>query len=484
MVFNSYIFMLVFLPLTVIGYYILNRIQAGRGKAGQIFLLLMSLWFYMYTNKYYLLFIAGSIGFNYCIHLLLVRKDTRDIGGNRRKLLLALAVAGNLGVLIYFKYYNFFVDSLNLVFHTSFSIRELLLPMGISFITFQQIAFAVDSYKRETERCSFLEYALFAAFFPHLLSGPIILHGDFLPLLRDEERKKPDWDRIASGIGLFAGGMGKKVLLADVFGNAVNAGYGNVSGLNATTAVFVSLAYTLQIYFDFSGYSDMAVGISRMLNLDLPVNFRSPYKAATVTEFWDRWHMTLTRFFTRYLYIPLGGSRKGKTRTWINTMIVFLCSGFWHGASWTFIFWGFLHGMAMVLTKMLTRWIQKIPRAVNWFLTFLFVNAAWVLFRSGSFGTAKGMFLAMLSGQWGGLQTEVGDAFLNYLTRNIPKIPSWGIACAYLALGLGIVLFGRNLYERTEEECVSVKSGVAAVALLVLSVLAFSGVSTYVYANF
>ena len=484
MVFNSYIFMLVFLPLAVIGYYLLNRIQIGKGKAGQVFLLLMSLWFYMYANRYYLLFIAGSIVFNYWIHLMLVRKDGGEIEGSRRKLLLALSAAGNLGVLIYFKYYNFFVDSLNLVFHTSFSIRELLLPMGISFITFQQIAFAVDSYRKETERCSFLEYALFTAFFPHLLSGPIILHGDFIPLLRQEERKRPNWDRIASGIGLFAGGMGKKVLLADAFGSAVNAGYGNVDGLNATTAVFVSLAYTLQIYFDFSGYSDMAVGISRMLNLDLPVNFQSPYKAVTVTEFWDRWHITLTRFFTRYLYIPLGGSRKGKARTWINTMIVFLCSGFWHGASWTFIFWGFLHGVAMILTKMLARWIQKIPCAVNWILTFLFVNTAWVLFRAGSFGTAKGMFMAIFSGQWGGVQAEVGDAFLNYLTKNIPLIPSWGIACAYLALGMGIVLFGRNLYERTGEECVSVKSGVAAVILLILSVLAFSGVRTYIYGGF
>lgn len=484
MVFNSYIFILVFLPLAVIGYYLLNFLKIWGGKTGQIFLLLMSVWFYAYSNVRFLPFIAGSIFFNYCIHRLFVRKGEKAVRGNERKLLLATAVIVNLCILIYFKYYNFFVDSLNLTFSTSFSIRELLLPMGISFITFQQIAFVVDSYRGEAEECRFTEYALFTAFFPHLLSGPIILHGDFIPLLRDARRKKPDWDHMASGIYLFACGLGKKVLLADVFGSAVDMGYGDVSALNTTTAVFVTLAYSLQIYFDFSGYSDMAVGISRMLNLDLPVNFNSPYKAGTISEFWDRWHITLTRFFTRYLYIPLGGSRRGKVRTWVNTMIVFLCSGFWHGASWTFIFWGFLHGVAMVLQRIFGKWTVRFPVMFKRLITFLFVNTAWILFRSGSFGTAAGMFRVLLSNRWGGLQAEVAGEFVNYLTGIIPAVPSWGIATAYLLAGFGIVWFGRNLYEKTQKECVSVKSGIAVVLLLVLSTLSFSGVSTYVYANF
>ena len=484
MVFNSYIFILLYLPLVIIGYYLLNRLRIWKGKAGQVFLLLMSLWFYAYANVRFLPVIIGSIIFNYCCYLLFMRKDAKAVRGIGRKLLLAAVICVNLGVLIYFKYYNFFVDSLNIVFRTSFSIRELLLPMGISFITFQQIAFAVDSYRDEVEKCSFLEYALFTAFFPHLLSGPIILHGDFFPLLKDERRKKLDWNQFASGIYLFACGMGKKVLLADVFGSAVDIGYGDISALNTTTAVFVSLAYTLQIYFDFSGYSDMAVGVSRMLNLDLPVNFNSPYKAKTISEFWDRWHITLTRFFTRYLYIPLGGSRRGKVRTWINTVIVFLCSGFWHGASWTFIFWGFLHGIAMVLNRIFGKWISRLPSVFNWLVTFLFVNAAWILFRAGSFGTTVNMFRILFSNRWGGLQAEVSDAFLNYLTQYIPFIPSWGIAAGYLAVGLGIVLFGRNLYEKSGEKCLGIKSGIAVVILLVLSTLSFSGISTYVYANF
>ena len=208
MVFNSYIFILLYLPLVVIGYYLLNRLRIWKGKVGQAFLLLMSQWFYAYANVRFLPVIMGSIIFNYCCHLLFLRKDSKAVRGIGRKLLLAAVICVNLGVLIYYKYYNFFVDSLNMVFRTSFSIRELLLPMGISFITFQQIAFAVDSYRGEVEKCSALEYALFTAFFPHLLSGPIILHGDFLPLLKDENRKKLDWDQFASGIYLFACGMG------------------------------------------------------------------------------------------------------------------------------------------------------------------------------------------------------------------------------------------------------------------------------------
>lgn len=476
--------MLLYLPLVIVSYYLLNRLQIWKGKAGQFFLLIMSLWFYAYANVCFLPVILGSMVFNYFCHLLFMQKDGKALWGNGRKLLLAAVICVNLGALIYYKYYNFFVDSLNIVFRNSFSIRELLLPMGISFITFQQIAFAVDSYRGEAEKCSALEYALFTAFFPHLLSGPIILHGDFIPLLKDEKRKRLDWNQFASGIHLFACGLGKKVLLADVFGGAVDSGYGNIEALNTTTAVFVCLSYTLQLYFDFSGYSDMAVGVSRMLNLDLPVNFHSPYKARTISEFWNRWHITLTRFFTRYLYIPLGGSRRGKIRTWINTMIVFLCSGFWHGASWTFLFWGAFHGAAMVFHRIVGKRTDRLPSVLNWLVTFLFVNAAWILFRAGSFGTTVSMFRILFSNRWGGLQAEVSDAFLNYLTRSIPFLPPWGIAAGYLAVGLGSVLFGRNLYERSGEEWLGIKNGITVVILLVLSTLSFSGISTYVYANF
>lgn len=265
-------------------------------------------------------------------------------GGEWGKIFLAAGISINLAALFYFKYYNFFIGNVNVLFKADLEIRNIVLPLGISFVTFQQIAFLADAYRKETPDYALWQYALFVLFFPHIISGPIILHNDFMPLLNGD-RKKADWEQFASGIYTFAMGLGKKVLIADMFAEAVDWGYGNIAALNSTSAVFVSIAYSIQIYFDFSGYSDMAVGISRMLRLDLPINFNSPYKAATILEFWDRWHITLTRFFSKYLYIPLGGNRKGNLRTCLNTMAVFLCSGLWHGANWTFVLWGILHGI-------------------------------------------------------------------------------------------------------------------------------------------
>ena len=207
-------------------------------------------------------------------------------------------------------------------------------------------------------------------------------------------------------------GLGKKVLIADTFAQAVDWGYASIDKLNSTSALFVTVAYTIQIYFDFSGYSDMAVGISRILQLDLPINFNSPYKAKTILEFWDRWHITLTRFFTRYLYIPLGGNRKGKSRAYINTLIVFLCSGLWHGASLTYVLWGAIHGCFMVFTKYFIKTFEKIPNFINQCITLIFVNFTWILFRSGSFGDFKQMIQVMFAGNWGKLNDNLCEPFV------------------------------------------------------------------------
>lgn len=475
MLFNSYFFILVFLPITVLLYHILNR--SGKYCVAQYFLLVMSLWFYSYTNVRFLPIILLSICFNYIIYMLMSKCKLR-------KLLLVIALSFNLGILFYFKYYNFFIDSTNMVFKTNLSIRSILLPLGISFMTFQQVAFIVDAYNMKIERCSFREYALFIAFFPHVLSGPIITYDDFIPLLRDEKYRKINWDRLAAGIYMFTLGLGKKVLIADVFMKAVDYGYSNITALNTTSAVFVSLAYTLQIYFDFSGYSDMAVGISRMLNLNLPANFNSPYKAKTIIEFWDRWHITLTRFFTKYLYIPLGGNRKGQIRTWINTMIVFICSGFWHGASWTFVLWGFLHGVFLIFTKTFKKGIDKLPGVISWAVTMFFVNATWILFRAESFSTFKGMSRVLLSNNWGSLNKEICAAFETYLCGWMPALPYWSMACFYLILGTVIVLKCRNVEEKAERLNFSYKSAFLTVTILLLSILSFSDVKTYIYANF
>ena len=209
-----------------------------------------------------------------------------------------------------------------------------------------------------------------------------------IPQFLDREKKKVNADNLAAGIYLFAMGLAKKVLLADVFGDVVTYGFTTLEQLNSVTALLVMLSYTFQIYFDFSGYCDMAMGIGRMLNIDLPLNFNSPYKALTITEFWDRWHMTLTRFFTKYIYIPLGGNKKGKVRTYANILIVFLLSGLWHGASWNFVFWGLCHGIFMVLTRLFSDFFKKLHPALNWLMTFSFVNIMWVFFRAETFSQA------------------------------------------------------------------------------------------------
>lgn len=474
--FASYFFILIFLPIALIGYHTINGI--GKYRAAQFFMLIMSLYFYAYMDIHYLPVILVSICFHYVVFLMMRGRTNFALP------LLVLGIVFDLGCLFYFKYYNFFIDSMNAVFKADWAIREIILPLGISFITFQQIAFTVDTYKGKIKTCSFLEYAVFISFFPHLMSGPVITYDDFVPLLRDENRRRLNWDNFASGLYMFVMGLGKKVLLADVFGKAADRGYGNISALNTTTAIFITFAYTICIYFDFSGYSDMAVGISRMFNLDLPINFNSPYKSKTIIEFWDRWHITLTKFLTKYIYIPLGGNRRGEVRMMVNTMIVFVLSGFWHGASWTFVLWGFLHGVFLLFTKKFKKVFERIPSALSWLITMLFVNAAWILFRAGNFGTFKQMCEVLLSNNWGALNKNICNAFGNFILKGIPFIPYWSGILLYTVISIFIILKCDNVTKRAEKLRLSWQNAIFVIMVFVVSLLSFSSVSTYIYANF
>lgn len=233
---------------------------------------------------------------------------------------------------------DFFIENINSIFNASFELKNLLLPLGISFFTFQQLSFVIDNYKENIKEYSFRQYALFVVFFPQLIAGPIVLNNETIPQFEDKDKKKLSYENFAKGLMAFAFGLAKKVLIADSLENIVNYGFYNISGLGATNAIFVMLSYTMQIYFDFSGYCDMATGIAKMFNIDLPINFNSTYKSLSVTEFWKRWHITLSKFLRTYIYFPLGGNRKGTIRTYINLFIVFLVSGLWHGANYTFIY--------------------------------------------------------------------------------------------------------------------------------------------------
>ncbi len=458
MLFNSYLFILYFLPVCILGYFALNRLRKER--MALLFLLGMSLWFYGYFNISYLLIIISSILVNYGFYVCFKRPVKRF-----RKPVFAAALLFNIGLLFYFKYYDFFAENLNMVLKTDFVLKNLVLPLGISFFTFQQLSFIIDAYRGEIKTdYRFLEYALFVSFFPQLTAGPIVTHDELVPQFSENDRKQFRWDNFAKGFYLFVLGLGKKVLIADKFGTAADWGFGNIGTLDSMSAVIVMLSYTIQIYFDFSAYSDMAIGIGKMLNIDLPVNFNSPYKAVTILDFWDRWHMTLTRFLTKYVYIPLGGNRKGKGRTYLNIMLVFLISGLWHGANWTFILWGALHGIFSVITRWQKRIFDRLPKMINWFITFVFVNFTWVIFRADSIRDA-GYFIGRI------LRCDFR--------------PVYRADMYVLFLIAFYFLFGsENACKKMQSFRPTIMRAVMISILFVCCVMSLSDVSTFLYFNF
>lgn len=482
MLFNSYLFILLFLPLALAGYYLLNHF--GRFRSATLFLLGMSLWFYGYANPAYLALIAASIAVNFALARVLNARPSRA--------LLAGGILLNLAPLLYFKYCNFFLENLNAVFGCSFTLRAIVLPLGISFFTFQQIAWLVDSYRGQTHGYTWDEYALFVAFFPKLTQGPIALHGELIPQFRDPARRKASALCFSRGLYVFALGLFKKVILADTFGAAADWGFAGISGLSSLEALLVSFFYTFQLYFDFSGYCDMAVGIGLLFHIDLPQNFDSPYKALSIPDFWNRWHITLTRFLRTYLYFPLGGSRRGKLRTYCNILIVFLASGLWHGASWTFILWGLLHGVLNCLTRIFKKQWEKLHVVTRWFFTFMAVDLLWVMFRAGSIADAFSFYRELF--RWSSFTIDnellyhfnlkefvwLGQALplLGQIVNHIPGFYMW----LFLFVSFFIVLNLRNNRE-LEFKPTAARSLLTAL-LLVWSIVSFSGVSTFLYANF
>ena len=366
---------------------------------------------------------------------------------------------------------------------------QLLLPLGISFFTFQQVSYLADCYHGKVPRYALSEYALFVTFFPQLIAGPIVLHSEVIPQFMDKGNRRFQSENFAKGLTAFSFGLAKKVLLADTFAKAVDAGYSNVGSLGTANALIVMLCYTFQIYFDFSGYCDMATGIGKFFNIDIPMNFNSPYRAKTITEFWSRWHMTLTRFFTAYIYIPLGGNRKGLCRTCCNVMVVFLVSGIWHGANWTFILWGILHGAASVITRIFREKIEGWHPAFSWLCTFSFVNVAWIFFRADSISQAIEFVRQIYNLNFTPVLSEIRDAFLLpefgwLLDRMGKRGYSYMLWAGFLIFGLSACLQMKNTNERLEGFRYRASSAVMCGILSVWSVLSLSGVSVFLYWNF
>ncbi len=388
------------------------------------------------------------------------------------------------------------LENINVVCGTDIPLLHILLPLGISFFTFQQIGFIVDACREEAGEYSFLDYALFVSFFPQLIAGPIVTHDELIPQFADEKKKSFRADNFSAGCVLFIMGLAKKVLLADMFGRAVAWGYGSLEALNTPSALIVMLSFYFQIYFDFSGYSDMAVGLGRMMNLTLPQNFDMPYRAVTLHGFWRRWHITLTRFLTKYVYVPLGGSRGGRAHTYRNILIVFMLSGLWHGAAWGFVLWGLLNGAGIILCRILEKPIARMSetwytRAVLWVCNLLCVNLLWVLFRAEDLHTAGAFFAGLFRG-FGAVPQKLLESFRAgefWYALKLLHLTDGGngdrILCAgFLAAGFLIVLCGKNAYRCAQGFAPRVWHGVGLGILFLWCFVSLSGVSTFLYYNF
>ena len=397
MLFNSYEFIFAFLPIIFFIYFYLNSKKLIIVSKG--FLVFSSLFFYSWWNVAYLPLILVSMLFNYVIGDTLSQsneKQKKVLNKNfSKKSILIFGIVANVSLLGYFKYADFFIENLNLVTNSNIELLHLLLPLAISFFTFQQIAYLVDSYKAETKEYDFLNYALFVTFFPQLIAGPIVHHKEMMPQFANVTNKVKNYRNIALGLFIFSIGLFKKVVLADTLAVWATAGFDTATTLNFFEAWATSLSYTFQLYFDFSGYTDMAIGIALLFNIKLPINFNSPYKALNIQDFWRRWHITLSRFLRDYIYIPLGGNKKGSFRTYNNLMATFIIGGFWHGAGWTFIFWGILHGVALSIHKIWQNLGFKMWTWLAWLITFNFVNIAWVFFRAKEWDDAIKVLVGM-----------------------------------------------------------------------------------------
>ena len=478
MLFNSLEFILAFLPITFLVYFWLN--QKRLILVGKSWLVLASLVFYAWWNVQYLPLILISILVNFAVGSALAK---RVPGKSRIPLkpewLLASGIAFNLGLLGYYKYADFFLGNLGRLVDAPIDPLGIVLPLAISFFTFTQIAYLVDSYRGKAKEYDLLNYALFVTFFPHLIAGPVVHHGEIMPQFAAARNLARRYRNVLLGLMLFSVGLAKKVLIADTFAAWATAGFDQAAHLNFFEAWVTSLSYTFQIYFDFSGYTDMALGAAMLFNIRMPFNFNSPYRATNIQDFWRRWHITLSRFLRDYLYIPLGGSRRSSGRLYANLLVTFVLGGLWHGATWMFVLWGGLHGVAMVAHRIWQRMGLRLSPILAWLVTFNFINLTWVFFRAQTLDDAWKVLRGMAGvdaiadiganfGGWIGLmnsQFEVGLTLLG---------------------GLAIVLMRRNsnaLLSGANPGFVGAV-GYGLLAALSLLTLMASKYSEFIYFNF
>lgn len=482
MLFNSTEFLFIFLPLTLCGYYFFS--YNNFPSLTKLWLLTASLFFYSYWKIEYLWLLLGSISLNYFFACLIARPDVRR---HYRLALLTTAVIANILFLGYFKYADFVIENINQLFSSNFSSLNLLLPLAISFFTFQQIAYLVDNYRGEVKQHNLLNYALFVCFFPQLIAGPIVHHKQLIPQIKSIHKNRLVGKNFAVGFFLLAIGLFKKLVIADELGDSVNFGYRHLDdSISFIGAWFLSLAFTLQLVFDFTAYSDMAIGIGLLFNIHLPINFYSSLKARSIGEFWERWHLTLTAFLRNYIYIPLGGNRKGFVRSNVNLFIVFMVAGIWHGAGWTFIMWGILQGTANILHRVWQRKGLRMNGFTGWFLTFNFINVICIYFRAPSIDASNTILRGMAG--FNGLlpQNSLPLSANSYnLSRLFVELHADWKFLLWVIAALAIALFAPNAMELSRKMKINTSSALFTGLLLGFSLITlFNAPDKFIYFDF
>lgn len=483
MEFNSYVFILALLPIVVFAVQFLEGYEKRQWKA--LFLIVASCIFVSFYDWKILLFLMVSGVINYSVGLQ-IQKEKQN------KFWVSLGIIFNVLALAITKYAVFGWELVRPLIHSSFRLESIWVPLGISFVTFQQIAFLVDLERGNITRLHPVEYAFYILYFPKYVQGPITGYQDLVSQPKQESTTESRWEDLSYGLYLFAIGLGKKVLIADVLAKAVAYGWNGLENLSMLDGILTMVFFTLQIYFDFSGYSHMAIGVSKMLHVSLPDNFDRPYLACSITEFWKKWHISLTDFLRKYLYIPLGGNRKGTLKTYWNVFLVYAISGLWHGANLTFVVWGILHGLASCLDRLIGKLWKKLPKLLQWMGTFAFVNVAWVFFRAPSVKAACTLLQRIFQTE----NVKISEGMLGcfhlkefiFLEGRIPGLEQfigthlYLLLLFFLAISVILILKGKDKVETKFRP--TLLKAIGAMLILWWSVLSLSTVVEFIYANF
>jgi len=473
--FNSYEFLFLFLPLVFIVYFYLNSIK--KLTAGKLFLVVASLFFYSWWNINYLPLMLGSIFINYLISSKL---SDKKVNKSVKKQLFIFGLILNIGFLAYFKYMDFFIENINFIFGINIDFLHLALPLAISFFTLQQVAFLVDSYQGIVKKSKFLDYILFVTFFPQLIAGPIVHHKSIIPQFESKRNKFLNYKNIYIGLFIFSLGLFKKVFIADTFALWANNGFDVLPHLTMIQGWITSLSYSLELYFDFSGYTDMAIGIALLFNIKIPINFNSPFKSKNIIEFWTKWHITLSNFINAYVYTPILKSFKKFTfrNALITSFITMLIIGLWHGASWMFILYGALHGLAIVINHLWRKYGFKLNKFFAIFLTFNFVNISFIFFRAHNIEDAFKVLSSMFNFSNIG---KVNDIFLLY--PHSEKIDHLIFLIMFFISLFAIFKFSNSM-ELSKNLKPSLYNNSLIVLFFVISILHLNSVSEFIYFNF